>query len=239
MSKRTFDWIAMILTSPIWVPVLLITILLMAIMEGRPIFYGSRRRVQRSLNTRIWKFRTMVRNAESVYNREVVPVTNQRFLNTPSSSPLYTRLGRWIERCQITELPQIFHVMAGQMTIVGNRPLPENVIESLREIYPNVEERFRTPAGLTGLTQLIGREELSDVNRLNLECHYCRASDENYSARLDVLILVYTILIVLRLKRPYNVRQAHELIDRFSPGSWAGVLESSHASATMAERDAA
>jgi len=131
-------------------------------------------------------------------------------------------------------------VIAGHMTIVGNRPLPQNVIESLREIYPNVEERFRTPAGLTGLTQLIGREEISDLDRLKIECHYCRATDQNYSARLDVLILLYTILIVLRLMRPYTAAKAHEMIDRFSPGSWASsMFDSSHAEASMAERDPA
>lgn len=220
MSKRIFDLMAVIVTSPVWFPVFVLTVILMFIFEGRPILYQSNRRVGRTLNIKILKFRTMVRNAELIYNRENVPVVGQRFLNISLDSPLYTPLGRWLERFQITELPQIVHVVAGQMTIVGNRPLPENVIASLKEVYPAAEERFRTPAGLTGLVQLIGREHTSDGDRLALESHYCRATEENYSALLDMLVLLFTILIVLRLMQPYTVRQAHAFIGRFSPCSW-------------------
>lgn len=237
MSKRVFDLIAVVSTSPVWVPVLILTIILQVLFEGMPIFYRSNRRVMRTLNMRILKFRTMVRNAEAVYNREVVPVTNQRFLNTPSDSPLFTPLGRWIERFQVTELPQILHVIAGQMSVVGNRPLPENVIASLRELYPAAEERFRTPAGLTGLVQLIGREQISDGERLSLESHYCEAADANYSARLDLLILVCTILIVLRLIKPFTVVQAHRLIDRFSPGSWPSGIAAAEPVSSNVERE--
>lgn len=113
MSKRLFDLFAVALTSPIWLPVLVVTTLLMAVLEGRPIFYRSSRRVTRHLNMRILKFRTMVRNAETIFNRDVVPIVGQRFLNTPPDSPLFTPLGRRIEKFQITELPQVFHVIAG------------------------------------------------------------------------------------------------------------------------------
>ncbi|MDO9316074.1 MAG: sugar transferase [Burkholderiaceae bacterium] len=237
MSKRLFDLILVVLTSPVWAPVMIVTIVLMAVVEGMPIFYRSNRRVMRKLNMRILKFRTMVRNAEAICNREVVPIVNQRFLNTPADSPLFTPLGRWVERFQITELPQVLHVITGHMSIVGNRPLPENVIASLRELYPAVEDRFGTPAGLTGLVQLIGREEISDGERLCLESHYCQATDENYSARLDFLILVCTVLIVLRLIKPFTIAQAHDLIDRFSPGSWSGGVVTAQRTASSGERE--
>lgn len=219
MSKRQFDMVAIVLTSAIWLPILLITIVLVFLLEGRPVFYRSARRVSRHVNLRIYKFRTMVRNAEALCNRETVQVVDQRFLNIPPSSPLYTPLGRWIERLQITELPQILHVLTGHMSIVGNRPLPENVIASLLEAYPRAEDRFRTCAGLTGLVQLIGRQKLSDGDRLALESHYCEAVDEDYSAQLDLRILVFTVLIVLRLMKPFTVPEAHALVRRFSPGA--------------------
>lgn len=238
MSKRLFDLLAVIATSPVWLPVFVATVLLMFVFEGRPVFYRSQRRVRRHLTMPILKFRTMVRNAEAVCNRETVPVATQRFLNISLDSPLYTRLGRWIERFQITELPQIVHVIAGQMTIVGNRPLPENVIASLKEVYPNAEERFRTPAGLTGLVQLIGREQTSDGDRLALESHYCRATEENYSVLLDVLVLAFTILIVLRLMQPFSVLGAHAFIDRFAPCSWATQMDKCDAAGSMAGPDA-
>ena len=173
MPKRLFDLLAVIASLPVWLPVFVATVLLMFVLEGRPVFYRSQRRVRRHLTMPILKFRTMVRNAEAVCDRETVPVATQRFLNISLDSPPFTRLGRWIERFQITELPQSVNVIVGQMTIVGNRPLPENVIASLKEVYPNAEERFRTPAGLTGMVQLIGREQTSDGDRLALESHYC------------------------------------------------------------------
>lgn len=238
MSKRLFDVLAIILTLPIWLPILILTIILMLLLEGRPIFYRSARRVSRHVNLRIYKFRTMVRNAEAIYNREVVKVVDQRFLNISPNSPLYTPLGRWIEKLQITELPQILHVITGHMSIVGNRPLPENVIASLREAYPKAEERFRTCAGLTGLVQLIGRQDISDGDRLELESHYCMAVDEDYSAQLDLRILLFTVLIVLRLMQPFTVDEAHALLRRFSPRAGAGPIdETQSTSSTLVEQE--
>ena len=100
----------------------------------------------------VWKFRTMVKNAAEICNRDNTKVENGvHFLNIESNSPLYTGIGRLIERATLTEIPQLFHVITGKMSLVGNRPLPENVVNSLSCSYSNVEARFRTPAGLTGL----------------------------------------------------------------------------------------
>ena len=215
MSKRLFDLIIVVLSIPIWLPVLIGTTVIALVVNGWPVFYPSLRRVYRKESARVYKFRTMVRNAAAIYNRETVPVTNQRFLNTPISSPLYTPVGRLIERCQFTELPQIFTVLSGKMSLVGNRPLPENVIDSLREVHPMVEERFLAPCGLTGLVQLIGRDEISDRDRLVLEIHYCKGAAQHYSAWMDFQILAFTVFIHSRLMRPFTLDQAHAFIDRF------------------------
>jgi len=216
MKKRLLDLTLVALSAPIWVPVLLLTTAAIALVDGRPVFYRSKRRVQRRLTMPIVKFRVMVRNAEALFNREVVPVVTQRFLNTPINSPLYTRLGRLVERCQITELPQIFHVIAGKMTVVGNRPLPENVIAALVEAHPMAEDRFATACGLTGVAQLVGREQLTDGERLALESHYCAAVASHYSVRLDLLVLTLTILLVCHLHQPLSVAEVHALIDKYS-----------------------
>lgn len=124
------------------------------------------------------------------------------------------------------------------MSIIGNRPLPENVIESLRELHPAVEDRFNTPAGLTGLVQLIGREQISDGERLSLESHYCWAAKKHYSVRLDVLILVCTVLIVLRIIKPFSTAEAHDLIDRFNPSPRRKQARSSSPVTTRNEQQA-
>jgi lipopolysaccharide/colanic/teichoic acid biosynthesis glycosyltransferase len=212
-SKRAFDLFVTLTAAMVWVPAMLVTALAILLLEGRPVFYVSSRVVGRGRTARVIKFRTMIRNAESVYNRHVVPVSDGvRFLNLPPDSPLYTPIGRLIERIAFTELPQLLLVLKGEMSLVGNRPLPENVMASLREAYPDVDARLDTPGGMTGPVQLIGRERLTDGQRLDLEKTYCRVAQGAVTWRLDFLILLYTVLEALRLRHPMTVGQVRDFL---------------------------
>jgi lipopolysaccharide/colanic/teichoic acid biosynthesis glycosyltransferase len=218
-KKRALDMFLTVVGSVVWLPVVAAVGLAVLIAEGRPVFYRSRRRVDTERVVVLTKFRTMVRNADQVVNRDTVPVSDAtRFLNIPADSPLYTRVGRFIERYALTELPQLWHVVRGEMSVVGNRPLPQNVIDCLREEFPQVSDRFLTRAGLTGPAQLVGREALSDAQRLELESAYCRACLDGYQARLDVVILLATIFGVLGIGRSRGHRDVLELIARYSGG---------------------
>jgi exopolysaccharide production protein ExoY len=158
----------------------------------------SRRRLSAGPAVPLVKFRTMRRDADRIANRDTVPICNTRFLNLPITSPLYTPIGRVIEGLMLTEMPQLMHVLSGRMSVVGNRPLPDNVVASLAEEFPFVEERFGTPGGLTGPVQLIGRDSVSDVDRLRIEIAYCRTVTDAYSPLLDLKILAYTVLVGFR-----------------------------------------
>jgi lipopolysaccharide/colanic/teichoic acid biosynthesis glycosyltransferase len=215
--KRALDLALVIVGAIAWVPAVLIGAVLVLLFTGRPVFYRSMRRVSSDRTIRLVKFRTMVKNAEQVANRNTLPVDNNvRFLNIPPDSPLYTRVGRLLEKCNLTELPQFVHVIGGRMSVVGNRPLPENVITCLRDEYPHAEDRFLTKTGLTGPTQLVGRDVLTDEQRLELEGAYCRAAISSYSIWLDISILVYTVLIVTGLKKSFNYQGVLDLIHRRS-----------------------
>lgn len=216
-NKRALDLLITVAAAVFWVPVLLVAGLAVLVFTGRPVLYRSMRRVSTTDVLRIVKFRTMVKNAESLVNRTTVPIENEvRFLNISPTSPLYTRVGRILERCGLTEIPQLVHVLRGQMSIVGNRPLPENVVAALREEYPNADDRFLTKSGLTGPAQLVGREELTDLERLTLEGAYCRACVRRYSIWLDISILFSTVLIVIGLHKGYTYQGVLDLIDRRS-----------------------
>src|SRR5262249_48509372 len=193
-----FDLIVTLLAAVTWVPAIALSCVAILIFDGPPVFYISRRRVHRDRSINILKFRTMRRDADKVANRQTIPEEGVRFLNIPNDSPLYTRVGRVLEALCFTELPQLLHVLSGQMSLVGNRPLPENVVAAIKRDYPQVEERFDTPAGLTGPVQLVGRERLSDDQRLALEIHYCRMAQSTYSIWVDFQILLYTVLVVAR-----------------------------------------
>lgn len=199
--KRAFDLVVTVVSAPIWIPVLVLGSLAVLATSGRPVFYVSPRRVGVGRTCRIVKFRAMKKDAERLANRDTVPILDTRFLNIPLDSPLYTGAGRMLERCSLTELPQLVHVMDGTMSLVGNRPLPENVVAALKSAHFRAEDRFLTPAGLCGPVQLAGRDRLSDAERLAIESAYCRRCLSDYSVLLDLKILVFTVLRCLRLYR--------------------------------------
>lgn len=214
-TKRALDVVITGLAALIWIPVLLVAGLAVLVFTGRPVLYRSMRRVSNDEVLRIVKFRTMVKNAEALVNRTTVPIENEvRFLNISPDSPLYTRVGRLLERCGLTEIPQLMHVLRGQMSIIGNRPLPENVVAALRAEYPTADDRFLTKSGLTGPAQLVGRAELTDLERLTLEGAYCRACVQRYSIWLDLSILLSTVMIVIGFKKAYTYQGVLDMIDR-------------------------
>src|SRR5580698_6864577 len=198
LSKRLFDLAITLSSAIVWAPVLGLCALAIFVCEGRPIFYISQREVGPGQTRSIIKFRTMQKNADKLYNRDTVPVNGTRFLNIPRESPVYTTIGRLIEQLALTELPQLLHVVAGHMSLIGSRPLPTRVMDALRQIEPLADERFLSKTGLTGPVQLIGRDRLTDVERISLEIEYCRLVQSNrYTIVLDFWLLLYTVAVVI------------------------------------------
>ena len=231
LRKRVFDLFVTLALAPGWIFVLGVCAIAQLIFEGKPVFYASPRRVRGKKVITILKFRTLRRDADKLYNRDTVPVAKKRFLNISSDSPLYTTTGRFIERCMFTELPQILHVLQGHMSLVGNRPLPVNVVEALRELYPDVDRRFHAPTGLTGPVQLVGRDDVSDARRLALEYAYVERVTRDYSIMLDFKILALTVAASLTSRWRLSYEQVVELVEspamcKSSPGGAADAFAS-------------
>ncbi len=208
MRKRAFDYVVVCLAAVVWVPVVLTASLAVLVFSGRPILYRSRRWVGRGTAIEMAKLRVMVPNAD------LTPASTDtgRFLNTPPDSPLYTGVGRILDRIGLNEIPQFVHVLKGEMSLIGARPLTDRVHAALIEEHSSLDDRWLTPAGLTGLPQLVGRMDLTDDQRLQLESSYARSASTRYSLRLDFMILVYTVLITFRLKRPLTFEAALGMI---------------------------
>ncbi len=211
--KRIFDLIVIVLALPLWGVVLIIVYLINIVLNRLPGFYKSTRVVSNNSEHDIYKFRTMKKNIDKTMNRDAIPYAEAAFYNIPITSNAYTKFGLIVEKFGLTEIPQLIHVFSGIMSIVGSRPLPRNVYTKLigkdRELCLN---RFLTKPGLTGLPQLVGRDNLSDIDRLTLESSYSKWAIDNYKWSVDFLILFYTVCIVINIKKPMTIVGALKLL---------------------------
>ena len=196
--KRIEDIIFSIIIIIIFSPILILVSILSLFMQGWPIFYISKRMVSKNKEINIVKFRTMVKDARNEkYGLEKKYMRNG-YLDIPMESEVFTPLGKILEKTQIVELPQVFAVLFGKISFVGNRPLPHKNINILKKIFPaQWHLRFNSPAGLTGISQVVGKFELTPNKRLELECLYSKVYEEGNILKADAYIFFSTIILLL------------------------------------------
>ncbi len=133
------------------------------------------------------------------------------YLDIPLNCEVYTPIGRILERTQLVETLQLLNVLLHGMSFVGNRPLPRENIELLSKM-DGWQERFHSPAGITGLSQVVGKLNQSPTERLSLERLYSRAyKDPKVNiVWVDIVIIFYTVRMLL-LNQPLSLHQAHKL----------------------------
>ena len=196
--KRIEDIFFSLLVLIIFTPVLILFSIVSLLLQGWPIFYISKRMIGLNKEINIIKFRTMVRDAKSEkYGLEKKYMKNG-YLDIPMESEVFTPIGRILEKTQLVEVPQVFSVLFGKISFVGNRPLPRSNIKILKEKYPETwKGRFNSPAGLTGITQIVGKFDLSPAQRLELECLYSKVYQEGNVLKADIYIFFSTIILLL------------------------------------------
>lgn len=211
-SKRLLDISAAIIALLFASPVLVIIFFLILFFEGWPVLYISKRFVSRTRSIPVFKFRTMVRDAKSEkYN------LNERFmrdgyLDIPLSCEVYTPIGRMLEKSQMVEILQLFNIIFHGLSLVGNRPLPLENLELLNK-FPGWEQRFDSPAGITGITQVVGKLNQNPNERINLEKLYSKVYLSGNILKCDFLIVIYTLRLVL-LGKPLSIEAAKNLLMR-------------------------
>ncbi|MCA0353844.1 MAG: sugar transferase [Chloroflexi bacterium] len=180
-SKRWFDLIVASLGLLLLSPLLLLISLAIKLTSRGPIFYIRPRVGRDSHEFPFYKFRTMVVNAEGQGLGIEVAHNDQRI----------TLVGQWLRRWSFDELPQLFNVVQGEMSLIGPRPsLPEQVAR----YTPDQRQRLAVRPGITGWAQVNGRNDIDWAARIQLDCWYI----EHWSWRLDGLILWRTIGAILR-----------------------------------------
>jgi exopolysaccharide biosynthesis polyprenyl glycosylphosphotransferase len=195
-SKRAFDVIlasiAILLTSPL----MLWAVIAITVTDGRPIFYRSYRIGREGRPFAFFKFRTMIKDADQLVDTLRDEHGVDDFLFKMQTDPRIIRPGRFMRRWSIDELPQLFNVLKGDMSLIGPRPALQDEVDRYDEI---MQRRLRVRPGITGLWQVSGRSDLSLEDSVRLDLYYV----DNWSMLQDLTILTKTVLAVLGGKGAY------------------------------------
>lgn len=196
--KRVIDLFLSASIFIILLPIIFIIGLMILMLEGRPIFYISERMISPVKKIRIYKFRTMVKNATSPIHRLNERFMRDGYLDIPLDCEVYTPIGRILERTQLVEIFQTINILMSQMSFVGNRPLPKGNLEFLKK-FSGWEARFSSPCGITGIAQIAGKYTIKPAQRMHLEIMYSSiyTSPNGNIILCDALIIWHTIVLLL------------------------------------------
>ena len=201
LLKRCFDIVVSILMLPLLaVPMAVITILIMFDSKG-PAIFSQERIGRRGKTFRCFKFRTMYSDAEERLAGllESDPEAKQKWERCwkLDDDPRVTRIGKFLRTTSLDELPQIFNMLKGEMSLVGPRPVTQEEIDIY---YKELADLcFSVLPGITGLWQVSGRSNTSYEYRITLDSWYVR----NWNLWLDIVILFKTLRIVIKREGAY------------------------------------
>jgi exopolysaccharide biosynthesis polyprenyl glycosylphosphotransferase len=188
--KHAFDWITSVILLVVFSPIFLVVAVAILITMGRPIFFTQPRAGLFGRQFRMIKFRTMVNDAEA----KQAALAGQNEMTGPvfkvTNDPRITRLGGFLRKTSIDELPQLVNVFLGQMSLVGPRPLPIKEQQKIRGWH---RRRLSMKPGITGIWQVSGRNNIDFEDWMKLDYRYV----DDWSLRLDLVILVKTVPVVL------------------------------------------
>jgi len=187
-----FTIVALVFTSPLFA-----MIALAIKMDSRgPVFYCRRVLGRRGRTFDAFKFRTMTAEADQMLADHPEWAMERTEGRKNPDDPRLTRVGRWLRRHSLNELPQLLNVLMGQMSLVGPRMVTPAEVEG-RDHWREV--LIRVKPGLTGLWQISGRDDLSHKERIRLDTHYV----EHRNILMDIRILLKTIPAVFRARGAY------------------------------------
>lgn len=189
--KRCFDVVASIVILLLISPLMIGIALAIKLDSPGSVFYRQERGGLKGGNFKVWKFRTMVANAAQL--QQELEAKNEiagGVLFKLKDDPRVTRVGKFLRRYSLDELPQLFNVLCGQMSLVGPRPLPLRDVERFEEHH---QIRHEVLPGITGLWQISGRSNVKDSEDV---FRFDMAYIQNWSLSLDIRILFETVRVV-------------------------------------------
>lgn len=196
MFKRVFDFLFSIFALIFALPLIALSALMVYFEDGPPVIFRQKRVGKDGHLFEMFKIRTMVKNAEELQSQVEQCNVDGNPIHKRKDDPRVTRVGRILRRFSLDELPQLFNVLAGTMSLVGPRP----EIPSLLERYePWQLKRFSVLPGITGWWQINSRSDQPMYLHVEDDLYYI----QNYSIWLDFKIIIQTVWIVLIGKGSY------------------------------------
>ncbi len=183
IGKRLMDFVVALILIFLTAPVFLFTIIAILLTSGRPIFFTQTRIGENRKPFTIYKFRTLIPNAEN----ETGPVLSDE------NDERVTKIGRFLRKYRIDELPQLFNILKGDMSFVGPRPERQFFVDKYINTISGYGERFKATPGLTGLAQVNGGYATTPENKLKYDLAYIY----NQSFWIDLRIMLETIKVIL------------------------------------------
>lgn len=193
--KRSMDFVFSFLLLVVISPLLLFVAIAIKLETKGPFIFKQKRLGLNGETFKIYKFRSMVENAEKIGTGVYSYKGDSRV----------TKVGAFIRKTSIDELPQLFNIIKGEMSIVGPRPTLEYHPWPLDEYTSDQKKRFKLRPGVTGLAQVNGRKELAWPERIMLDVAYV----EDVSLLLDLKILMKTFFKVLAMGDNYNTGETN------------------------------
>ena len=200
LTKRVVDiigaFIGLLLTFPIFV---LISVLYLFGENKGPIFFGQSRIGRDGKIFKMYKFRSMIVNAEAVLKNDKAlykKYLENNYKLEPEEDPRITKIGSFLRKTSLDELPQLINVLKGDMSLVGPRPV---IQEELKEYNNRLAEFLNVKPGVTGYWQICGRSDVGYPERADLEFYYI----EHRGVKLDFTIIIKTVVLVLNRKGAY------------------------------------
>jgi exopolysaccharide biosynthesis polyprenyl glycosylphosphotransferase len=196
LVKRAVDVLGAVVGLILLAPFFLATAVAIKIESDGPVFFRQVRMGERGRAFRIWKFRSMVTDADARkhefahLNKHLAPGGDPRMFKI-EGDPRVTRVGGWLRRTSLDELPQLFNVLLGDMSLVGPRPL---ILDEMEHVRNWAVRRLDLKPGITGLWQVLGRDDIGFDEMVRLDYRYVTS----WSLWRDVALLAQTLPAVVR-----------------------------------------
>ena len=163
-------------------PLMIITAIAIKLYDGENVIHKQVRLTQGGKEFEVYKFRSMIKDAEKDGIARLSAEGDVRV----------TPIGKVIRKTRLDELPQLFNILKGEMSLVGPRPERPQIAEEYRAYMPEFDYRLKVKGGLTGYAQIFGKYNTTPYDKLKLDLMYI----ENYSVWLDLKLIIMTIKIV-------------------------------------------